>query len=64
MSIENDTIYIWDSDNIVVTIKEVPKDGATTSFEIINNFGETISSSNGTQYSKEIYIFNILRILL
>ena len=46
------SIYKWDSDNIVVTIKEVPKDGATTSFEIINNFGETISSSNGTQYSK------------
>ena len=43
----------WDSDNIVVTVKEVPKDGATTSFEIINNFGETISSSCGTQYSKD-----------
>ena len=43
----------WDSDNIVVTIKEVPKDGATTSFEIVNNVGETISSSNGTQYSKD-----------
>ena len=42
-----------DSDNIVVTIKEVPKDGATTSFEIVNNVGETISSSNGTQYSKD-----------
>lgn len=43
----------WDSDNIVITVKEVPKDGATTSFEIINNFGETISSSCGTQYSKD-----------
>ncbi len=43
----------WDSDNIVVTIKEVPKDGLTTSFEIVNNVGETISSSNGTQYSKD-----------
>ena len=43
----------WDSDNIVVTVKEVPKDGATTSFEIVNNLGETISSSTGTQYSKD-----------
>ena len=46
-------ILKMDSDNIVVTVKEVPKDGATTSFEIVNNLGETISSSTGTQYSKD-----------
>lgn len=42
----------WDSDNIVVTVKEVAKDGVTISFEIVNSVGETISSSNGTQYGK------------
>lgn len=42
----------WDSDNIVVTVKEVPKEGAKTSFEIVNSVGETISSSGGTQYGK------------
>ena len=46
------SISKWDSDNIVITVKEVPEVGAKTSFEIVNSAGTTISSSNGVKYGK------------
>jgi len=42
----------WDSDNIIVTIKEVPETGAKVSFEIVDSDGATIASSNGVRYGK------------
>lgn len=47
------SISKWDSDNIVITVKEVPEVGAKTSFEIVNSAGTTISSSNGVKYGKD-----------
>lgn len=50
-----DNIYSinkWDSDRIVVTVKEVPESGAKTSFEIVGSDGTTIASSNGKRYGK------------
>ena len=46
------SINKWDSDNIVVTVKEVPESGAKTSFEIVGSDGETIASSEGKSYGK------------
>lgn len=46
------SINKWDSDCIVITVKEVPEGGAKASFEIVGSDGKTIASSKGTQYGK------------
>ena len=46
------TINKWESDNIIVTVKEVPSNGKI-SFEIVNSAGATVASSKDTRYGKD-----------